>query len=83
MLCQGIFQEVNKLQTQFLLFWHWMPVDGYNVTTIEGLSQGDKLRPLQKHFVEKGAVQCGFCSQGMILAAKISLIKTHYQQKKL
>jgi carbon-monoxide dehydrogenase small subunit len=45
-------------------------VDGRKVTTIEGLAQGTDLHPLQKAFLEKGAVQCGFCTPGMILTAK-------------
>jgi carbon-monoxide dehydrogenase small subunit len=45
-------------------------VDGQEITTIEGLYQGGKLHPLQHAFIEEGAVQCGFCTPGMILAAK-------------
>jgi aerobic-type carbon monoxide dehydrogenase small subunit (CoxS/CutS family) len=48
-------------------------VDGKAITTIEGLTRGNELHPLQKAFVEKGAVQCGFCTPGMILAAKALL----------
>lgn len=48
-------------------------VDGRAITTIEGLTQGDELHPLQKAFIEKGAVQCGFCTPGMILTAKALL----------
>jgi len=44
--------------------------DGRTITTIEGLQADDGLHPLQKAFVEKGAIQCGFCSPGMILSAK-------------
>jgi len=47
-----------------------MDVEGKEVTTIEGLAQGGKLHPLQAAFVEKGAVQCGFCTPGMIMTAK-------------
>ncbi|WP_434511744.1 (2Fe-2S)-binding protein [Desulfitobacterium sp. AusDCA] len=47
--------------------------DGSEVTTIEGLSQGNKLHPLQESFIEAGAVQCGFCTPGMILSAKALL----------
>lgn len=47
-----------------------MDVDGKTVTTIEGLAEGQKLHPLQTAFVEKGAIQCGFCTPGMILTAK-------------
>ncbi|MFX1555582.1 MAG: (2Fe-2S)-binding protein [Promethearchaeota archaeon] len=46
---------------------------GKEITTIEGLSQGGDLHPLQRAFVEKGAIQCGFCGPGMILTAKALL----------
>jgi carbon-monoxide dehydrogenase small subunit len=45
-------------------------VNGREVSTIEGLADGDKLHPLQQAFVDKGAIQCGFCSPGMILSSK-------------
>jgi carbon-monoxide dehydrogenase small subunit len=45
------------------------------VTTIEGLAQGGKLDPLQTAFIEKGAVQCGYCTCGMIMTAKELLAK--------
>jgi aerobic-type carbon monoxide dehydrogenase small subunit (CoxS/CutS family) len=44
-------------------------VQGKAVTTIEGLAQGEKLHPLQQAFVEHDALQCGFCTPGMILNA--------------
>jgi carbon-monoxide dehydrogenase small subunit len=50
--------------------------DGKRVTTIEGLSSGDRLHPLQEAFVEEGALQCGFCTPGMILSAK-AFLETH------
>jgi len=50
-----------------------LEAQGREVTTIEGLAQGDQLHPIQKAFAEYGAVQCGFCTPGMILAAKALL----------
>lgn len=45
-------------------------VEGREITTIEGLAQGPVLHPLQESFIEEGAVQCGFCTPGVILNAK-------------
>ncbi|MBN2031706.1 MAG: (2Fe-2S)-binding protein [Deltaproteobacteria bacterium] len=50
--------------------------NGSEIMTIEGLKTAEGLHPLQKAFVEKGAIQCGFCSPGMILAANNLLQKT-------
>jgi carbon-monoxide dehydrogenase small subunit len=44
-------------------------VEGKEVTTIEGLSEGQKLHPVQEAFINHHAIQCGFCSPGMILTA--------------
>ena len=46
---------------------------GKEILTIEGLSQNGDLHPLQRAFIEKGAIQCGFCTPGMILTAKAFL----------
>ena len=46
---------------------------GRQVLTIEGLAENGKLHPIQQAFVDKGAIQCGFCSPGMILSAKALL----------
>jgi len=56
-------------------------LEGSEVTTIEGLADGTKLDPVQESFMEKGAVQCGFCSPGMILTAK-SLLDRNSQPNK-
>lgn len=47
--------------------------DGREVTTVEGLAGPGGLHPLQQAFVEEGAVQCGFCTPGMLMAAKALL----------
>jgi carbon-monoxide dehydrogenase small subunit len=46
---------------------------GHEITTIEGLTRDGRLHPIQQAFVEEGAVQCGFCTPGMVLAAKALL----------
>jgi carbon-monoxide dehydrogenase small subunit len=48
-------------------------MDGRSITTIEGLSDRGGLHPLQEAFISEGAIQCGFCTPGMILAAKALL----------
>lgn len=47
--------------------------DGSELLTIEGLAQGDELHPLQRAFVDHSALQCGFCTPGIILSAKTLL----------
>ena len=50
-----------------------MQVDGKEITTARGLAKDGKLHPLQEKFIEYGAVQCGYCTPGMLLAAKALL----------
>ena len=47
--------------------------NGREVLTIEGLAENGKLHPVQQAFVDRGSIQCGFCSPGMILSAKALL----------
>ncbi len=51
--------------------------EGRQVRTVEGLADGDELDPVQEAFVEAGAVQCGFCTPGLIVATHDLLRRTH------
>lgn len=44
-------------------------LDGVHITTVEGLSDGPKLSPLQQSFIKHGALQCGFCTPGFLMSA--------------
>ena len=46
---------------------------GREILTIEGLSEGEKLHPIQEAFLKHGAIQCGFCTPGMVMSAKALL----------
>ena len=50
-----------------------LEADGHRVDTVEGLSSGTSLHPLQQAFIENFAFQCGYCTPGMIVAAKALL----------
>lgn len=50
-----------------------LQADGRRVTTIEGLPEEGKVHPIQEAFISHGAIQCGFCTPGMILSAKALL----------
>lgn len=51
-------------------------LEGANVTTIEGLADGDKLHPMQEAFRENHGLQCGFCTPGMVMSA-IDMVNRH------
>jgi aerobic-type carbon monoxide dehydrogenase small subunit (CoxS/CutS family) len=51
-------------------------LEGRAITTIEGMAAGSELHPLQRAFAELGAAQCGYCTPGILLAAK-SLLETN------
>jgi carbon-monoxide dehydrogenase small subunit len=50
-----------------------LQANGHEVTTIEGLAQGDKLHPIQEAFINHGAIECGFCIPGRVMMAKALL----------
>jgi carbon-monoxide dehydrogenase small subunit len=50
--------------------------DGREIRTVEGLSDGEQLHPIQQAFVEAGAVQCGFCTPGLVIQVEDLLTRT-------
>lgn len=56
-------------------------LDGANVTTIEGLTVNGTIHPVQQAFIDHGAVQCGFCSPGMVLSA-VALLQRQPQPRR-
>ena len=70
-VCTVLVDDKNILSCLMLA----VEADGAKITTIEGLALKGVLHPLQRSFIDKGAVQCGFCTPGMILAAKALLDK--------
>ena len=50
-----------------------LQANGHEVTTIEGVADGDKLHPIQEAFIEHGAVECGFCTPGRVMSANALL----------
>jgi carbon-monoxide dehydrogenase small subunit len=50
-----------------------LKADGAEILTVEGMAKGEKLHPLQEAFWEEGAVQCGYCTPGMLLSARVLL----------
>src|SRR5450759_3071169 len=67
--CMVLIDGVPKLSCVVLP----AQAEGTEVTTIEGVAQGSTLHPVQQAFMDYGAVQCGYCTPGMVLTAKALL----------
>jgi carbon-monoxide dehydrogenase small subunit len=50
-------------------------VNGHDVVTIEGVADGEKLHPIQEAMVNHGAIECGFCTSGMVMSARALLLE--------
>lgn len=70
--CGACTVLVDGVPTDTCLFLAGL-ADGKDILTIEGLANGLELSPIQQAFVDCGAIQCGFCTPGMIMAAKALL----------
>ena len=68
-LCGCCTVYVDSKSVSSCLYLAWL-VDGANVITVEGISDGQKLDPVQEAFIECGAFQCGFCTPGFIMMVK-------------
>jgi aerobic-type carbon monoxide dehydrogenase small subunit (CoxS/CutS family) len=69
--CTVLYNGENVLSCLILT----ADADGASIVTIEGLSANGALDPLQQSFVDAGAVQCGFCTPGMVLASRALLAR--------
>jgi len=53
-----------------------LQANGHEVTTIEGVAQDDKLHPIQQAMIDHGAIECGFCTPGMVMSARALLAES-------
>ncbi len=74
--CTVLIDDVPIDACLYLAVW----ADGKSIRTVEGESRDDKLSRVQQSFVDEGAVQCGICTPGFVMAAT-SLVEKHKQQK--
>ena len=63
--CSILFNGESRLSCLMMA----CQLDGAAITTVEGLACGEALHPLQDAFIQKGAVQCGYCTPGMLISA--------------
>ncbi len=68
----AVLVDGEAVDTCLMLCWS---AEGREITTLAGLSEGEEPHPLQQAFIDKGAVQCGYCTPGMIMASKSMLDK--------
>lgn len=73
--CTVLIDDVPIDSCLYLAVW----ADGKSIRTVEGESRGDKLSRVQQAFVDEGAVQCGICTPGFVMAAT-SFVEKHKQQ---
>jgi len=74
--CTVLIDDVPMDACIYLAVW----ADGRSIRTVEGESQNDKLSAVQQAFVDEGAVQCGICTPGFVMAAT-ALVEKHAGQK--
>jgi len=73
--CGSCTVLLNGKAVKSCLVWA-VQTDGAEIVTVEGLSEGHPLHPVQKAFLDAGAVQCGFCTPGFLMAVYALLLET-------
>ena len=67
--CTVLLDGKSLYSCSYLAVW----AEGKEISTVEGLAEGDQLDPLQEAFIRHGAAQCGFCTSGMLMTCKALL----------